>query len=109
MKGHDDFPHRDTIIQSHEESVLAKIDSDNLLRSLDDADSTTVRLVHQYERPDDYDGKWPPAFEDVGRYVGRKFFGRVLSAMWVSRRVRRIERRFWNIARRGLNICRWGR
>lgn len=36
-------------------------------------------LVYQVFQPEDWVGRWPPKFEDIGRYIGLKYEGAALS------------------------------
>ena len=62
-----------------EDRMLMEIDVERALAALHPADRVMMVLIYQLEQPADWTGRWPPKFEDIGRYVGLKFEGAPLS------------------------------
>lgn len=57
----------------NEDQILSRIQVEEALASLEPADAAMMRLIFGFEKPDDWKGRWPPKYEDVGRYIGNKF------------------------------------
>jgi len=62
-----------------ENQILTRIDLERALARLHPADAMMMKLIYQLEQPDDWSGRWPPKFEDIGHYIGVKYEGAPLS------------------------------
>jgi hypothetical protein len=64
-----------------EDQILTQIVVDAKLAELPLAHREMICLIYRlHPQPDDWDlGRWPPTYEDVGTYIGRKFEGKALS------------------------------
>ena len=56
-----------------EDQMLTKIDIEAALAILDPADRDMIVLIYRLERPADWGiRRWPPKYDDIGDYIGRK-------------------------------------
>lgn len=57
----------------NEDQLLIKVDIETALARLDPADRDMMVLIYRLERPVDWGRRrWPPTYDDIGDYVGRK-------------------------------------
>lgn len=63
----------------NEDQMLTRVVVEQILDGLDPHDRDMVVLIFRLERPDDWNGRWPPRYEDIGRYIGNKHEGAPLS------------------------------
>lgn len=57
-----------------EDRILNRIDIDRAMAKLPEPDRVMMRLIFRLEIPEDWGKRrWPPKYEDVGDYIGRKF------------------------------------
>jgi hypothetical protein len=63
----------------NEDQLLRQIDLDRALARLTEEDRVMMLLIYRVERPDDWRGRWPPRYEDIGRYIGLRFQRKPLS------------------------------
>lgn len=63
-----------------EDSILNRVEVEQQLQKLKSPLRRMVlTLMYMIECPDDWEGKWPPTYAEVGRYVGEKFRGKAFS------------------------------
>lgn len=57
-----------------------------------------VKLLYAIERPEDWQGSWPPKIAEIGVYIGMRFNGKPLSEAAMRYRHKMLKRH-WNIQR----------
>ena len=85
----------------NEDQILTKVAAEAMLDKLIPADRDMMVLIFRIQQPDDWDGPWPPRFEDIGRYIGMKYEGVSLSEAAIRYR-RDVLLREWGKKRRKL-------
>lgn len=63
-----------------EDRILDAVSVEALLEKLQPADAEMLILIFRIQAPPDgWLGRWPPTYEQIGDYIGRKYEGRPLS------------------------------
>lgn len=73
------------------DQILGRIDLERALEQLSQRDRAMVLLIYELDRPVDYAYHWPPRLVDIGRYIGLKYHGRVLSESTIRYRQQALE------------------
>lgn len=64
----------------NEDQILDHVSVERLLATLGAADAEMLILIFRIKAPPDgWTGRWPPTYEQIGDYIGRKYEGRPLS------------------------------
>jgi len=70
-----------------EDAVLLQVALEQALAYFEERDRQILRLYFRLHEPDDYTGVWPPTYESVGDYVGRRLLGEPITEGSVRYRV----------------------
>jgi hypothetical protein len=79
-----------TVFSDEEHALLDKIAIDMELDKLSPANRALMKLRFAYQIPDDYAGPWPPDYRLTGAYVGRRYFGKPISATRIQHQTARL-------------------
>lgn len=88
-----------------EDDILIAIDIERALAMLSPRERMMMEIISGYLQPEDWDMPWPARFEDIGRYIGLKFDGKVISEATVRYRRDQVKA-MWRGERQGLRVQR---
>lgn len=74
-----------------EDEILTRIAMEAALAKLPAKHRAMMLLIYRVECPEDWTGRWPPRFEDIGYYIGVKFEKGPLSEAAIRYRREAIE------------------
>jgi hypothetical protein len=63
----------------NEDEILDRIAIEHALDQLEPKHAVMMRLIFRYDMPEDWPFPWPPKYETIGIYVGRKYEAAPLS------------------------------
>lgn len=75
---------------SDEDEILNRIAAEQTLERLSPEHADMLRILFEIERPADWEYGWPPTYDAVGKYIGLKYQGRVLSESTMRLRFRQL-------------------
>jgi hypothetical protein len=62
-----------------EDHILNLVDLEHALAKLERPYREMILIIYRVWQPDDWEGRWPPTYQDIGVYIGIKFEGKPLS------------------------------